>query len=140
MGFPYISVYTTLFAVFLNVMVFISQQEFKAFKVPDKTHRIKFLSSLAIIVLCPAFFFMFSLTLMANFPDKVELLFLLLTLFWVMPVYGYQQAWLWLAFSNRWLPPGAEAKAEDKYVWKRAFWFAAVLPTVSLLIVWWLLS
>ena len=105
----YVEVYTILFAVMFNVMVNRSQQ-FETFALKPRQGWeefvcgiLKFPSAILMIVLVPALFLVFALPVVANFPDKVDACHLLLVLYWVCPVYGFQQGWLLFAKPGKWV-------------------------------------
>lgn len=118
----YITVYSNVFAVMLNVMVFISYER-GAFKVPSGRGILRLVVSLVIVVLVPVLFFAGALTVIekttANMPlDWWDLLWVL---YWVTPVYGFQQLWLLTAWMSCWPDFGKNVPPLERTWWLVAF-------------------
>ena len=109
-------VFTTVFAVMFNVMVATAQKEWDAFKFNSRKELPKYLTAILIIILCPIAFFAVALSAIGKFPNQVDLLHTIQTLYLVTPVYGFQQSWLLLAGPLRWVQVEVSALSVSAWI------------------------
>ncbi len=127
----YQATYTTVFAVMFNVMVARSQT-LEAFYVSNSQDVLKLASALLVIILLPILLFVLALQTLATFPEPLRTWPLCRMLYWVAPVYGFQQAWLGVANLLKWTTEGQHWEGSPIF-WLIAFVFCGIVPTVDIL-------
>ncbi len=130
MNTHYVTVYTTVFAVMFNVMVFISQG-LGAFKVPSASGVFGLLTAVFLVVIAPVLFFSYALAVIEKLAGPLRPPKIYRVLYWVTPVYGFQQLWLFIAWLVGWADFGNHTPGKEWVWWLIAFAAFGLAPALQ---------
>lgn len=87
-------------------MVFVSQS-LGAFKVPSVSRLFSLAIALLLVVVAPIGFFAYALTVVQKVSEPLSVRNVVWVLYWVTPVSGFQQLWLFIAWCAKWADFGS---------------------------------